>query len=66
MSNPVHEEKDLKIEHETSNAVLVKVDRIDAPFWIPYSQINRIVRYKTTGRADILMSAWIAEKKGLL
>ena len=55
---------DCDIIHETSSAVLVKKN--DDEFWFPFSHVERIVRSKEPGKSQIVVTAWIAKKKGLL
>ena len=53
------------IKHETDNALLI-VDPVSAEeIWLPLSQIEEIHRDKDS-YGTVVMSRWIAQKKGLL
>lgn len=50
-------------KHETDAAILVVTE--DEEHWIPFSQIEEIIRYPGNV-ADIRMTMWIARQKGLI
>ena len=54
-----------EFKHETDNAILIIDPATGEEIWIPLSQVEEIHRDKT-GHGTIIMSAWIARKKGLL
>jgi len=62
MSSP-STEVECAILHETDDAILIEV--AEEEFWIPFSQITRIVR-RPNGPSSITMSEWIATVKGIL
>lgn len=50
----------------TDMAVLLhREDEGDAQ-WVPYSQIDKIVRSKTSKAVNVTMSAWIAKQKSFI
>lgn len=53
------------IKHETENAILIEDETLDEPIWIPLSQVDEIHRAKD-GLATVVMTDWIARRKGLL
>lgn len=55
---------DCDIVHETDNAVLVK--KGEDEIWFPFTHVERIVRSKEAGKSQIVVTAWVAKKKGLL
>jgi len=52
------------IIHETREAILIRKGSDE--FWFPFSHIERIVRSREAGKSLVVMTAWIAKKKGLL
>jgi chemotaxis signal transduction protein len=52
------------IKNETAKAVLFEIDGDE--YWIPLSQIFKVVRTKSKGEDEIVMSEWIAKEKGLI
>ena len=56
-----------EIKHRTDNAVLVIDPASDEEVWIPNSQIEEIHGIKgNSTHFTIVMSSWIAQKKGFL
>lgn len=56
-----------EVVHETDNAIKVIDTVTGEEMWIPLSQIEEIHREgKVKGADRVVMSDWIAEKKGLL
>ena len=53
------------IKYETDNAILIEDETLDEPIWIPLSQVDEIHRAKD-GLATVVMTDWIARRKGLL
>jgi len=53
------------IKHETDKALLGIDFETGEELWIPFSQIEKIDRSKTSEVAVVHMSQWIARKKGL-
>jgi len=54
-----------EFKHETDSAILI-VDPVSSEeLWIPLSQVEEIHRDKN-GFGTLVMSEWIARKKGLL
>jgi len=51
------------IKHETDSALLVCVQETGEEVWLPLSQIESVHHTKPT--ATVVVSDWIAEKKGL-
>lgn len=61
-----HEEHGAIFVTDTEAAICINVERVDEPeLWIPFSQIDKIVKHKN-GTCDIVMTEWIARKKGLV
>lgn len=52
-------------KHETDNAVLIYDPASDEDVWIPLSQIEEM-HFDKTGQGTMVMSEWIARKKGLI
>lgn len=55
--------KNLTILHETASAIQVKM--VDEDIWFPLSQVDKIVRSPNKGEDELIVSEWIAKKKGL-
>lgn len=56
-----------EIRHETDNAILIVDTATGEELWIPLSQIEEIHREgKVKGADRVVMTDWIAQKKGLL
>lgn len=54
-----------KVVRETDNAILFQVsDLDDEEVWFPTSQVESIHR-DSTGRGTIVVTDWIAQKKGI-
>ena len=51
--------------HETDNAIQIEDPATGEILWIPFSQVEEVHRGPTK-EGTIVMSRWIAEKKGLL
>lgn len=52
-------------KHETDNAVLI-VDLVAGEeLWIPLSQVEEM-HFNPAGEGTIVMTAWVAKKKGLI
>mgnify|MGYP003617669771 CR=1 FL=1 len=54
-----------RIQHETDDVILIEDETMDEPIWIPLSQVEEIHRTKG-GLATVVMTDWIAQRKGLL
>ncbi len=52
-------------KHETDNAVLIYDPATDEDIWIPLSQVEEM-HFDKNGNGTIVMSEWIARKKGLI
>lgn len=52
-------------KHETDNAVLIVDPASGEEIWIPLSQVDE-QHFNPLGEGTIVMSAWIAKKKGLI
>lgn len=50
---------------ETENAILIELDD-GTSTWIPFSQVDRIVREPNGIDIEITISRWIAKQKGLI
>lgn len=62
-----HYEMKGRIEHETDNAILFKLDTHDEALWFPLSQVHQIHReFPSFGYDRLVVSAWIAKKKGVI
>jgi hypothetical protein len=55
-----------EIKHRTENAMLVVDPASGEELWLPHSQIEEIHGIKDSKFCRVVMSRWIAEKKGLL
>lgn len=65
--NPTVDIRDVEICAETEKAILVDKDTWDDPQWFPLSQIESIHRAKEgTYKSWIVVTRWIAQKKGVL
>jgi hypothetical protein len=55
-------------KHETDSAVMILDHASGEEIWIPLSQVEEMhgKRSDGTGEGSIVMSDWIARKKGLL
>ena len=56
--------KQVNIIHETASAILVEIDG-DTRAWFPLSQVHEIHRHAGDYESSIVISKWIAQKKGL-
>lgn len=54
-----------EFERETDSAILIHDPATEEDIWIPLSQVESIHRHPD-GSGTIIMSDWIARKKGLL
>lgn len=52
------------VKKETEKALLVIDTDSGEEFWLPLSQVEKILR-RTDGSAEVTMSDWIAGQKGL-
>ena len=54
--------------HKTENACLLKRegDDDDMAEWVPFSQIDKVLRKPGTNVVEVTMSAWIAKKKDFI
>ena len=52
------------VKHETDKALLIIDADSGEELWLPLSQVEKILR-RTDGTAEVTMSDWIAEQKGL-
>lgn len=59
------QEFSVRIQAETTNAILVHDFASESDIWIPLSQVDEIHRRKD-GTATIVISDWIARVKGLV
>lgn len=64
MGSDDFEVKGATILRDSTNAILLEID--DEEHWIPFSHIIKLTRYPTSNAADVLMTRWIASKRGLL
>lgn len=58
-----------RVVHETANAVLFEfhLEFDSKELWIPYSQVDYLLRGKSTEQKDkIRIKEWIAKKKNLI
>jgi hypothetical protein len=62
--NPELFEMSCHFKHETDNAVLIIDPASGEELWIPLSQVEEM-HHDKNGDGTIVMSAWIAKKKGL-
>lgn len=51
-------------KHETDNAVLIIDPASGEEIWLPLSQVDEM-HFNDKGEGTIIMSQWIAKKKGL-
>lgn len=63
-SQELYEAKAVEEMADTGAALLIRVD--GEQVWIPYSQIEKVTRYPGSKKVDVLMTAWIAQKRGLI
>ena len=59
------QEFSVRIQAETTNAILIYDFASESDVWIPLSQVDEIHRQKD-GTATIVVSDWIARVKGLI
>ena len=54
--------------HKTENAVLLKIEgqEDDEGEWVPFSQIDKVVRVPNSRVTEVTMTAWIARTKGVI
>lgn len=57
--------KNIDVLRETHAAVQIKTKNGDE-HWIPFSQVEKIIRKPTAGDSSIYIESWIAKKKGLI
>ncbi len=57
--------KNIDIKHETNAAVQICTEEGEL-IWIPFSQVEKLVRSPHAGQSQIVLESWIAKKKGLL
>ena len=56
-----------RIVHETTNAILFRIDALEREEWFPLSQVDQIHReFPSTGYDRLVVGAWIAKKKGVI
>ena len=52
-------------KHETDNALLIYDPVSDEELWLPWSQVDE-THFNDKGEGTVVMTEWIAKKKGLL
>ena len=59
-------EYDATCINQTTNAILVEIDGLDDPMWVPQSQIDDTSEVWEKGQTGVLIiSQWFAKGKGL-
>lgn len=57
--------KNIDILRETNAAVQIRTAK-GVDYWIPFSQVHKLVRSPAKGESQIVMEGWIAKKKELV